>query len=182
VKAAESPDGEKLIADLLSRGVLTTSPTPSRHVDCGGTLSALTISPSAGAGRFTPALIARFTLASLTVALRHRDSRLASLLGWLRQRQSAIHHEGHSLTPDQVSRLMAYFSDCAFGSTRQTNVYVRLAGLAVFLTGRMIPCTFVIGVSVKPFLAHSWVQIGELVLNDTADTSKHHADSRHCES
>jgi hypothetical protein len=41
--------------------------------------------------------------------------------------------------------------------------------LAVFLTRHMIPCTFVIGVSVKPFLAHSWVQIGELVLNDTAE-------------
>jgi len=33
----------------------------------------------------------------------------------------------------------------------------------------MVPCTFVIGVATKPFLAHSWVQIGEYVLNDTAE-------------
>jgi hypothetical protein len=33
----------------------------------------------------------------------------------------------------------------------------------------MVPCTFVIGVATKPFLAHSWVQLGEYVLNDTTE-------------
>jgi hypothetical protein len=33
----------------------------------------------------------------------------------------------------------------------------------------MVPCTFAIGVATKPFLAHAWVQIGESVLNDTAE-------------
>ena len=41
--------------------------------------------------------------------------------------------------------------------------------LSVYLTRGMVPCTFVIGVATKPFLAHSWVQIGEHVLNDTAE-------------
>ena len=41
--------------------------------------------------------------------------------------------------------------------------------LTVYLTKAKIPCTFVIGVASKPFLAHSWVQIGDSVLNDTAE-------------
>lgn len=41
--------------------------------------------------------------------------------------------------------------------------------LTAFLTKTGVPCTFVIGVSTKPFLAHAWVQIGETVLNDTAE-------------
>jgi hypothetical protein len=41
--------------------------------------------------------------------------------------------------------------------------------LSIYLTRGMVPCTFVIGVANKPFLAHAWVQIGESVLNDTAE-------------
>jgi hypothetical protein len=41
--------------------------------------------------------------------------------------------------------------------------------LTVYLTKAKIPCTFVIGVASRPFLAHSWVQIGDSVLNDTAE-------------
>ncbi len=41
--------------------------------------------------------------------------------------------------------------------------------LTVYLTKGMVSCVLVIGVTSKPFLAHSWVQIGESVLNDTAE-------------
>jgi hypothetical protein len=33
----------------------------------------------------------------------------------------------------------------------------------------MVPCTFVIGVATRPFVAHAWVQIAGSVLNDTVE-------------
>jgi hypothetical protein len=41
--------------------------------------------------------------------------------------------------------------------------------LSAFLTKCGQPCTFVIGIATKPFVAHAWVQSGDAVLNDTAE-------------
>jgi hypothetical protein len=162
---------DKLIADLLRRGILTTSPTPECLLTAMNPLETLTITGSAAARRQVPIMdIPRFAMALLSTATRHKDKRLASLLDWLRQRQSLIRRHGHSATYDGVMMLLASFFRLRiwFYTADRRCLFDSLV-LAVFLTRKNIPCTFVIGVSTKPFLAHSWVQMGAIVLNDTAE-------------
>jgi Transglutaminase-like superfamily len=165
-----SAASEHLIAELLSRGILTTSPTPKRSLTTTTPLAALTITDSAALRERVPIKhIRQFAMAILIVATRHRDKTLPSLLGWLRQRQGSIRN-GHSVTSSDAARLLASFLRLRiwFYTADQRCLFDSLV-LAVFLTRQWVPCTFVIGVSTKPFRAHSWLQIRELVLNDTAE-------------
>jgi hypothetical protein len=162
---------EHLLADLLSRGILTTAHTPKRLAIAKSPTTALTIAWSTAAHTRLPVShIPRFAIALLTVVTRHKDMKLASLLNWLRQRQHSIHRNGHSFTFEEAKKLLMSFFNLRiwFYSADKRCLFDSLV-LAVFLTKQKVPCTFVIGVSTKPFLAHSWVQIGEMVLNDTAE-------------
>jgi hypothetical protein len=106
----------------------------------------------------------------LTVSLRHHDDQLALLLGWLSQRQRLICHDRRGATLDDVQKLLvSFFKLRIWFYTADRHCLFDSLVLAVFLTRNGFPCTFVIGVSTKPFLAHSWVQIGDFVLNDTAE-------------
>jgi len=170
VTRTRSTASEKLIADLLSRGILTTSPTPERSLTTTSPLRTLTITASA-ARRLAPVMyIPQFAMALLAVTARHQDKRLARLLDWLHQRQSAVRRHGNSVTYAKVMRLLASFFRLRiwFYTADRRCLFDSLV-LANFLSRRKVPCTFVIGVSTKPFLAHSWVQIDAVVLNDTAE-------------
>ena len=68
-----------------------------------------------------------------------------------------------------MTRLTSFLWLRALCYTAQRRCLFDSLVLSVYLTREKIPCTFVIGVATKPFLAHSWVQIGESVLNDTAE-------------
>jgi hypothetical protein len=160
---------ENLIAALLTRGILTTSPTPKRSSAPPTPTAAMT-----GDSAFTRSVppirhLPQFVMSLLTVSLRHHDKELAELLGWISQRQCLVRRRRHT-TPDSVMKLLASFFRLRiwFYTAHRHCLFDSLV-LAVFLTRKTVPCTFVIGVSTKPFLAHSWVQIGTLVLNDTAE-------------
>jgi Transglutaminase-like superfamily len=162
---------ENLIAHLLARGILTTSPTPERSFATITAREALSITGSEAARKRWPIIqIPRFVNSLLTVATHHKDKKLASLLDWLRRRQSSIRAQGHSVTIDDVRKLLVTFLRLRiwFYTADRRCLFDSLV-LATFLTKKKIPCTFVIGVSTKPFLAHSWVQVGTSVLNDTAE-------------
>jgi hypothetical protein len=166
-----SEASQNLISDLLSRGILTTSQTLERFPLPTSPTAALTIAGSKAAHRrISIKHIPAFVIALITVATRHKDKKLAPLLSWIRQRQRSIRQNGRSATPDDSMRLMMSFLSLRlwFYSADKRCLFDSLV-LAVFLTRRMVPCTFAIGVSTKPFLAHSWVQIGEVLLNDTAE-------------
>jgi hypothetical protein len=162
---------EKLFADLLGRGILTTSQTPKRlPLPKSPSAALMTACSRAAHTRVSIKDISRFAIALLTVVTRHKDRKLASLLNWIRQRQRSIRRNRHLVTSDDVMKLLTAFFNLRtwFYSADQRCLFDSLV-LAVFLTKELVPCTFVIGVSTKPFLAHSWVQIGETVLNDTAE-------------
>lgn len=53
--------------------------------------------------------------------------------------------------------------------SRHDTCLVRSLALARDLKAAAAPATFVIGVKSPPFAAHSWVQLGDHVLNDTVD-------------
>jgi hypothetical protein len=90
------------------------------------------------------------------------------LLGWLDRRQHLI--ESNSANLHTVGALISSFRQLRiwFYTAHDQCLFDSLV-LSVFLTLLKVPCTFVIAVASKPFLAHAWVQVGDMVLNDTAE-------------
>ncbi len=159
---------ESVISNLLSRGILTNTPTIRPPCSAKDPTVALVI-PRSSWRRITPRCAAQFFLAYLMVVLRFRKNGIASLVDWLRRHQSSI-HRGHSVTREEiVERLASFLWLRTWCYTAQRRCLFDSLVLSVYLTRGMVPCTFLIGVTTKPFLAHSWVQIGESVLNDTAE-------------
>jgi hypothetical protein len=161
---------ESLIADLLTRGILTTSSASSPTSPAAIPTTALTLASSAEAQRrISITHVIQFSIALLTVVLHLRGSRLSVLLDWLRRRQSLMQSR-HSITHENtMARLASFLWLRTWCYTAQRRCLFDSLILAVYLTRGMIPCTFTIGVATKPFLAHAWVQIGDSVLNDTAE-------------
>jgi Transglutaminase-like superfamily len=161
---------ESLLVDLLARGILTTTPTCRQSPPALNPTTALTLSSSERTrSRIALTHIAQFSIALLVVMSRLRKNRFPALLDWLRQRQSSIHC-GNSVPQEEIVERLASFLRLRIWcyTARQRCLFDSLV-LTVYLTKAKIPCTFVIGVASKPFLAHSWVQIGHSVLNDTAE-------------
>jgi Transglutaminase-like superfamily len=161
---------DSLIADLLARKILTTSPTSRQPSPATNPTMALTVASSGSARRRIPLThIAQFSFALLVVALRLRRNGLAALLDWFRKCQSSI-RPGNSVSQENVAeRLASFLRLRTWCYTARRRCLFDSLVLSVYLTRGMVRCTFVIGVVTKPFLAHAWVQIGESVLNDTAE-------------
>ncbi len=162
---------EDLISLLLFRGILTTASTPKRSLITNSARETFVNSgPQLIQKSRVITQLPRFVSSLLTVAIRHKDKKLASLLYWLRRRQSLIRTRGHSVTPAEVRKLLAsFFCLRIWFYTADRRCLFDSLVLAMFLSKKKVPCTFMIGVSTKPFLAHSWVQVGAFVLNDDAE-------------
>jgi hypothetical protein len=161
---------ESLLVDLLSRGVLTTTPTSRQSSPAPNPTTALTVTSSERTRSGIPLThIAQFLIALLVVMSCLKRNRLPALLGWLRQRQFSI-HRGNSVIREGIAERLASFLRLRIWcyTAHQRCLFDSLV-LTVYMTNAKISCTFVIGVASKPFLAHSWVQIGDSVLNDTAE-------------
>ena len=161
---------ESLLVDLLARGILTTTPTSRQSSPAPNPTTALTVTSFERTRRRIPLThIAQFFIALLVVMSCLERNRLPALLGWLRQRQSSI-QRGNAVPQEEIVERLASFLRLRLWcyTARQRCLFDSLV-LTVYLTKAKIPCTFVIGVASKPFLAHSWVQIGDSVLNDTAE-------------
>ena len=161
----------ELIADLLARGLLTTTPIKahSLQLECPTKVLAhtewATTPPRIPVGH-----ILHFCTALLSVLLRRRAGRLASLLRWIRRHQTSIQGDRPSLSEETGSDLLgSFFRLRIWFYTAYRHCLLDSLVLSVFLTKQMVPCALVIGVSTKPFAAHAWVQIDEYVLNDTVE-------------
>jgi hypothetical protein len=171
IKCQDTGVSEGLISDLLARQILTTSPEPRTLTAAIQPGTALTIASSAMARRGIPIThVTRFVLAFLTVSMRLKLRGLSSVLGRFRQLQSSIPHCSNSIAPeDTINQLASFVKLRIWCYTAHRRCLFNSLVLSAYLTRGMVPCTVVIGVSTKPFLAHSWVQIGNAVLDDTAE-------------
>lgn len=164
-------DAEDVVTDLLARGILTTIATPMRRIAAPSPRFGLTATATMCATKFAPpAAIHRFIAAFLRTILWHGDRRLASLLNWFQRSQKSIYRSAVPTHSHRQLLAVTYFLRLRlwFYTADQHCLFDSLV-LAVYLTSQAIACTFIVGVSTKPFKAHAWVQIGELVLNDTAE-------------
>jgi hypothetical protein len=158
-----------LIRDLLARGILTSvEPETMRPRPALPLMSISTTGCPTALGSVPVSHLVSFIQALFRVPFRARRNRLMPILGWLDRRQQLIHstmpnlHTLHSLI-SSFRQLRIWFY------TAQDQCLFDSLVLSVFLTLCKLPCTFVIAVAPKPFLAHAWVQVGDMVLNDTAE-------------
>jgi hypothetical protein len=171
IECRDTAASEGLISDLLAREILTTSPVSRPLTTATYPRTALTIVSSGMARRWIPIThVAQFLFAFLMVSMRLKLRGLSSVLGWLRLHQSSIPHRSHLIAPeDTINHLASFVKLRIWYYTAHRRCLFNSLVLSAYLTRGMIPCTVVIGVSTKPFLAHSWVQIGDAVLDDTAE-------------
>jgi len=168
---ADGADFERLIATLLARGILTTTPTRAQSSGSQNPSTTLMTTNCGAARHRIPIVHTAQFLASLFLVLLHGGHLgLASLLTWIRRRQPKAYYYDNSASDDRCREaLVSFFRLRIWFYTALRHCLFDSLVLCVFLTRRSIPCTLVIGVSTKPFAAHSWVQFGECVLNDTAE-------------
>jgi hypothetical protein len=170
-KVTDSSRFKELLADLLARGILTAVVTPARSPKFNYPRTAST-NPRWGAAihRIPISDLLLLFISLIQVIIRSRGRRLASLLAWIHRRQTAIHRNKESFTlQENLESLESFFRLRIWFYTAFRHCLFDSLVLSVFLTRRMVPCTFVIGVSTKPFAAHAWTQIGDCVLNDTIE-------------
>jgi Transglutaminase-like superfamily len=108
--------------------------------------------------------------ALILVAVRCRRTGLEAMLGRLRREQRSLRNNNILLSSTQAADLVAAFCRLRiwFYTAHRRCLFDSFV-LAAFLIRQRVSCSFVIGVSTKPFRAHAWVQIGQFVLNDTAE-------------
>jgi transglutaminase superfamily protein len=166
-----TPSLEKLIVDLLARRILTTTPTKTQSLDFAHPTTTMTNTEWTAAPRTISAThLLPFFASLLRASWGCRARRLASLVGWIRRHQASIQRDEKSSGRCVDSDLMTSFlRGRIWFYTAHRHCLLDSLVLSVFLTKRMVPCTLIIGVSIKPFAAHAWVQIGECVLNDTVE-------------
>lgn len=173
VKTAADCDGEAadiVVADLLSRGVLTTIGPPTKHLHAVSALTSLAITCRSAAAQAPPIWhVLNFVRALVHVKLSWRGGKLEPMLSWLSAKQSTL---ADVALPDPDVLLPFLRTYCQlriwFYSARNHCLLDSLI-LSAFLTKCGLPCTFVIGIATKPFVAHAWVQCGDAVLNDTTE-------------
>jgi hypothetical protein len=171
VKFTDSSRFKELLADLLARGILTAVVTPARSPNFNYPRTA-SAHPRWGAAihRIPTSDLLLLSISLIQVIVRGRGRRLASLLAWIQRRQTAIHRNSESFKlQENLESLESFFRLRIWFYTAFRHCLFDSLVLSVFLTRRTVPCTFVIGVSTRPFAAHAWTQIGDCVLNDTIE-------------
>jgi hypothetical protein len=168
--AIEIPALKILVSELIARGILTTSPGSDRPSPAANPRAASAFTASSRSWRDVSfADTRRFAVALLMVVLKFRKRRLQSLLGWLHRHQSSLHVQPRSNREAVTRELNSFLWLRTWCYTASRHCLFDSLILSIYLTKASIPCTLVIGVATRPFLAHAWVQIGESVLNDTAE-------------
>lgn len=168
--ALEIPALEILVGELIARGILTTSPGSNRPPPLANPKMASAFMASSRSWRAVSfADIRRFAVALLMVVLNPGKRRLQFILGWLHRHQSSLHVQSLSAAEGVTRELNSFLWLRTWCYTASRHCLFDSLILSVYLTKASIPCTFVTGVATKPFRAHAWVQIGESVLNDTAE-------------
>jgi Transglutaminase-like superfamily len=162
----ESP----LIEKLLARGVLTRNHAPTKQLLTLDATAALSAKRCSDLLNSIPLkVMGHFFIALLTVLCRRRG-RLEHDLASLKRRLDTIGQEHACRDSVKIQNLVqSFFTLRIWFYTASRHCLFDSLVLSAFLIRQGVPCRLMIAVAIKPFLAHAWVQIDNLVLNDTAE-------------
>lgn len=155
---------------LLSRRLIVTAPSAgrARSAQLPAPLSSTDSREMVGGTRTTLPSVWRFLL---SVAVARRWLRRLTLEGIerrLRSRRTAIAVPFDPITANQLVAPLAVFDLLRpFAFTARNRCLFDSLALVDFLARHGLHAHWVVGVKTNPFRAHSWVQSGPVVLNDS---------------
>ena len=115
----------------------------------------------------------RFVLAAIRAALILKIRSFESAVERVRSRVAAAQGRHEPFDSERVHHLVGVFSLLRpfFFTSKDACLFDALA-LSEFLAGYRIYPNWVFAVQARPFAAHCWLQLGDVVLNDTVDHVK----------
>jgi len=163
-----------LIQRLMLQGLLTRDRTFSRDATRGEVLgldkATASIDFEQGDKRSSTSLchVARFLRSAAVAALWLRCRSLESIAATVASRCAHIERSTpNARAPEAVWRAAAAFERLRpFGFTAEDKCLQDSLALTNYLAAERVLARWVIGVKIRPFGAHSWVQSGPTVLND----------------
>jgi hypothetical protein len=178
------PNSEAELAALAKYKVLTTAPRIGNN-DAGSprvspTCSAIELSEPSGS--LGPWALLEVSIMVLGTRRALKTRRLADILD-----SFVCYRQKHAGKPPSQPTTLATTLVCdAANLFNRTRLYVPVAtsclldslSMAKFLARRQIDTSIVFGVTRDPFAAHCWVQVGNMVLNDTVGNATAHTPIR----
>lgn len=158
------------LKDLVAHGLLTQSATHGRPV------APLTLEPPCAAlapglrnpqGGANMRAISAFVLSYLYVGANMRARRLHALVVNLQVAAARTSPDAASTSTEHLLTLLSAFRRYrTFVYTAHDECLFNALVLTHFLHHYSVPATLVIGVRAKPFYAHAWVQVANVVVDD----------------
>lgn len=161
------------LAQLIQRGLLEDSPVAQPPRPCTPPSPAHLSLLDQELARVSMASVLGAAQAVLRARLELRVRGLAALLRQLSQRKHALRCDGPQAS--RLDEVAAAFERSNRLIRSHDQCLVRSVGLASSLAGKGIPADLVIGVRVRPFAAHCWVQSGPWLVNDRHDRVRAYA-------
>jgi hypothetical protein len=161
------------IKELICHGVLTQS-AESGHSHSSPTVSvenSLYWADRQPGLSLKPGLISSCVVSIGLTRLALTYSRLKWMIRKLRARKNALVQTAGAPNDARVRELVSAFIRIRpWLYTARNNCLLDSLAMVHFLLKCGVPATLAFGVNTNPFRAHAWVQIGNSVLNDTAET------------
>lgn len=153
---------------LLDRAILVPGP-PTTHRDLGVPRPTHSVIELTGGGAPVEpaAMLTVFAIVWGTRRRLRKHTLGAVLEGVVREREAARRLTPLSLDETQVIEAAAGFARSRLCVPVETSCLLDSLALTRYLARRGMAGYIVFGVTDSPFAAHCWVQVGELVLNDT---------------
>jgi hypothetical protein len=163
-------EGRALLAALTERDLLTTNPHHRNRATVEYSVATSTIDcvDSAQEFKLSGALCLRFFLSYWTLAPLQRWTSLKQSIERLRRRKASIQHVESEPSDKQLRNLVGHFMRLrAITYTSRNCCVLDSLVLFDFLLRNGVCPTFLLGVAMRPFRAHCWVQYKSIALNDT---------------
>jgi hypothetical protein len=169
VAAGSAVLAEELAGPLIEAGILLRSSSePVSLTPCTAVAPSRTLAPT-GVGN-PKRSAARFLLRQGAAMLSLRVFALSRILARLPPAPRPINSASLSdLERDRVAAILSAVRTAGYIVSASQRCLAHSIALTAELRRHDIPANLVIGVSLGPFAAHSWAQIGDIVLNDSVE-------------
>ena len=157
----------KALEPLLAAGLLVSADAPGQIAQHDEMIPAKQdfhrrpVKPSFFAG--AQALFHRYR-----AARKVRDQPFATVLQDVRERKASLTSIAHD-PAGEISLVLSAFASTGLVFRARDQCLPQSIAFHRLCLDRAVPATLVIGVSVNPFAAHCWVQLGDTVINDRAE-------------
>lgn len=155
------------IEEMIACGLLVDGPDVRLPAPCTAPPTPRTTLLDRRLPSVPPTAIALAALGIMRARVQLRRAGLAAALGAASARKTRVPER--TATPDAIGSSAATFRQCSLFTRSHDQCLVRSLALVCWLADRGEAAELVVGVRVRPFSAHAWVQKDDLLLNERCD-------------